>query len=55
MNETQLNALHLLVNPDNLGKEEGTDSVKLREQAQTDIINKSHFLPDPKVTGTVSQ
>lgn len=55
MNETLLNALHLLVNPYNLGKEEWTDLMKLRKHAQNDVINNSHFLPEPKVIGTVSQ
>lgn len=39
MNETLLNALHLLINPDNLGYRN----------------EQTSFLPEPKVIGTVSQ
>lgn len=54
MNEGLLNALCLVLNPDNLGKQEITDLVKLRKYAQSYIINTPSFLPDLKVIGTGS-
>lgn len=53
MNEGWLSALCLY--PDNRGKQKTRNLVKLRKYAQIYIINKSSFLLEPKVTGTVIQ